>query len=124
MATLDERVGKLETRVSTLETWSGPGQAETLLQGQRGLRREVRELGRRLGRVERVQEQHTQLLMELKSDVTGLKGDVKELKGDVAGLKAATWRSSRQGCGRYCDGCRRPAEPRLRARSGCAGRRW
>jgi hypothetical protein len=30
MATIEERIGTLEMRVSNLETWAGPGQAVTL----------------------------------------------------------------------------------------------
>jgi uncharacterized protein involved in exopolysaccharide biosynthesis len=96
MVTLTERVGKLEMRLDTLETWSGPGQAEALRQGQLALRTQIRDLSRRLGGVGQVQERHTRLLTGhttdlavLKQDVAVLKQDVAVLKQDVAWLKAA-----------------------------------
>jgi hypothetical protein len=67
-------------RISELETWAGPGQAEAFATGLRAVRAD-------LAVVRRVQSQHTVMLHGLTSDVTGLKGDVVVLKADVAGLK-------------------------------------
>jgi hypothetical protein len=82
MAEVAERIGTLEMRVDRLETWAGPGQAETLAAGLHAIRAD-------LVSMRRVQNQHTAKLTTLQSDVAGLKTDVAELKTDVAELKVA-----------------------------------
>jgi hypothetical protein len=68
-------------RVDRLETWAGPGQAETLAAGLYAIRAD-------LVSMRRGQNQHTAKLTSLQSDVTGLKSDVTGLKSDVAELKS------------------------------------
>src|ERR1035438_8371143 len=80
MATAEDRVGMLEVRVRTLETWAGPGQTEALAEGQRKIRAD-------LAKIQKTQDRHSRLLGRLTSDVDILQGDVAGLKGDVAGLK-------------------------------------
>ena len=95
-------------RVERLETWSGPGQAETLAIGLRviradvaglrrvqdkhtaaitGLRSDVVGLTGEVTSLRATQDQHTAAITGLRSDVAGLKADVAEVKTDVAGLK-------------------------------------
>lgn len=76
-----DRIGLLEMRISELETWAGPGQAEAFATGLRAVRAE-------LAVMRRVQNQHTAMLNGLTADVAVLKADVAELKADVAELKA------------------------------------
>jgi hypothetical protein len=80
MADVNQQIRALQVRVSKLETWAGPGQADALSAGVRGLRTDVAD-------IRRVQRQHTGLLNALNRDVAGVKGDVGGLKSDVAGLK-------------------------------------
>ena len=95
MAGEREQIRALQVRVSKLETWAGPGQAEALAAGLRAVRTDV-------AVIRRVQGQHTAMLSALsqdagrltgsmavqQADVAGLKQDAAVLKGDVAGLKA------------------------------------
>ena len=81
MADVNEQIRALQVRVSKLETWAGPGQADVLSAGMRAMRADLAE-------IRRVQRQHTGLINALNRDVAGLKGDVGGLKSDVAGLKA------------------------------------
>ena len=76
MAEVHEQIKALQVRVSKLETWAGPGQADALSAGMRGLRTDVAD-------IRRVQRQHTGLLGALNRDVAGLTG----LGEDVAGLR-------------------------------------
>src|ERR1022692_1621698 len=69
MATAEDRVGMLEMRVKTLETWAGPGQTEALAEGQRKIRAD-------LAKIQKTQDRHSRLLGRLTSDVDILKGDV------------------------------------------------
>jgi hypothetical protein len=78
MADVHEQIRALQVRVSKLETWAGPGQADALSAGMRADVAEIR----------RVQRQHTGLINALNRDVAGLKSDVAGLKHDVAVLKA------------------------------------
>jgi cell division protein FtsB len=94
MAGLHEQIEALRVRVSKLETWAGPGQADALSAGLGALRTEVadirrvqRQHGGLLSALKSVQEHHTVLLGGLDQDVAGLKQDVAVLKQDVAGLK-------------------------------------
>jgi polyhydroxyalkanoate synthesis regulator phasin len=80
MADVHEQIRALQVRVSKLETWAGPGQADALSAGMRAMRTEVAD-------IRRVQRQHTGLLSALNRDVAALKTDVAGLKTDVAGLK-------------------------------------
>jgi outer membrane murein-binding lipoprotein Lpp len=82
MAEVAERIRTLEMRVDRLETWAGPGQAETLATGLVTIRAD-------LAGIRRVQNQHTAKLTALQSDVAVLKSDVADLKSDVADLKVA-----------------------------------
>jgi hypothetical protein len=66
MATAEDRVGMLEMRVKTLETWAGPGQTEALAEGQRAIRAD---------------------LASLRSDVGKLRTDVGKLTVDMAKVK-------------------------------------
>jgi cell division protein FtsB len=81
MAVHKDRIGLLEVRISELETWAGPGQAEVFANGLRAVRAE-------LAVMRRVQSQHSVMLRGLTTDVAELKADVAELKADVAELKA------------------------------------
>ena len=65
MADVDEQNKALQMRVSKLETWAGPGQADALSAGVRALRTDAAE-------IRRVQRQHTGLLGALNRDVAGL----------------------------------------------------
>jgi septal ring factor EnvC (AmiA/AmiB activator) len=101
MADVNEQIKALQVRVSKLETWAGPGQADALSTGVRALRTDVADirrvqrqhtgllsaLNRDVAGLKRVQDQHTALLGGLDQDVASLKGDVAVLKADVAGLK-------------------------------------
>jgi hypothetical protein len=80
MTSAEVRLSILETRVSQLETWAGPGQIEALLAGIRGIRGDITVM-------RRVQDRHSRQLAGLKTDVAGLKTDVAGLKTDVAELK-------------------------------------
>ncbi|MDQ2876938.1 MAG: hypothetical protein M3Y33_19900, partial [Actinomycetota bacterium] len=80
MTDVHEQIRALQVRVSKLETWAGPGQADALTAGVRALRTDVAD-------IRRIQRQHTGLLSALNRDVAGLKQDVAVLKDDVAGLK-------------------------------------
>jgi chromosome segregation ATPase len=80
MAVHKDRIGLLEVRISELETWAGPGQAEAVATGLRAVRGE-------LAVMRRVQNQHTAMLHGLTADVTGIKGDVAVLQSDVTGIK-------------------------------------
>jgi hypothetical protein len=77
MATTEERISTVETRITNLETWAGPGQTEVLLAGMRGVRRDMTVM-------RRVQNRHSQQLDRLTGNVTALKGDLAALKSDVA----------------------------------------
>jgi chromosome segregation ATPase len=93
MADIYEQIKALQVRVSKLETWAGPGQADALSAGVRALRTDAAD-------IRRVQRQHTGLLSALNRDVAGLTRvqeqhtallaglgeDVAGLKADVAGL--------------------------------------
>lgn len=81
MTDVHEQIRALQVRVSKLETWAGPGQADALTAGVRALRTDVAD-------IRRIQRQHTGLLSALNRDVAGLKQDVAVLKDDVAGLKS------------------------------------
>ena len=81
MATAEDRVGMLEMRVNTLETWAGPGQTEALAEGQRKIRAD-------LAKIQKTQDRHSRLLGRLTSDVDILQGDVAGLKADVAELRS------------------------------------
>ena len=101
MADVDEQIKALQMRVSKLETWAGPGQADALSAGVRALRTDAAEtrrvqrqhtgllgaLNRDVAGLTRVQEQHTAQLGKLDQDVAGIKADVAGLKQDVAVLK-------------------------------------
>src|ERR1039458_1284496 len=94
MATAEDRVGMLEMRVKTLETWAGPGQTEAMAEGQRAIRADLANLRADLAKlrvdtakVQKTQDRHSRLLGRLTSDVDILQGDVAQLKGDVAQLK-------------------------------------
>ena len=80
MAEVHEQIKALQVRVSKLETWAGPGQADALSAGMRAMRTEIAD-------IRRVQRQHTGLLSALNRDVAGLKGEVGGLKGDMARLE-------------------------------------
>ena len=80
MAEVHEQIKALQVRVSKLETWAGPGQADALSAGMRAMRTEIAD-------IRRVQRQHTGLLNALNRDVAGLKGEVGGLKGDMARLE-------------------------------------
>ena len=80
MADVSEQIKALQVRVSKLETWAGPGQADALSTGMRAMRADIAD-------IRRVQRQHTGLLNALNRDVAGLKGEVAGLKQDVAVLK-------------------------------------
>jgi chromosome segregation ATPase len=102
MAEVHEQIKALQVRVSKLETWAGPGQADALSAGMRAMRTEVADirrvqrqhtgllngLNRDVAGLKRVQEQQAAVLGSLDQDVAGLKGDVAGLKQDVAVLKA------------------------------------
>ena len=77
MATTEERISTVETRIANLETWAGAGQIEVLLAGMRGVRRDMTVM-------RRVQNRQSQQLDRLTGDVAALKGDVTALKSDVA----------------------------------------
>jgi hypothetical protein len=79
MAVHKDRIGLLEVRISELETWAGPGQAEAFATGLRAVRAE-------LAVMRRVQSQHTAMLHGLTADVAGVKADVAVLRADVTGL--------------------------------------
>jgi peptidoglycan hydrolase CwlO-like protein len=81
MAEVAERIGTLEIRVDRLETWAGPGQAETLAAGVRVIRADI-------AGMRRVQNQHTAMLTTLKSDVANIKSDVGALQSDVGALQS------------------------------------
>jgi cell division protein FtsB len=81
MAVHKDRIGLLEVRISELETWAGPGQAEVFANGLRAVRAE-------LAVMRRVQSQHSVMLRGLTADVAVLQSDVGVLKADVAVLKA------------------------------------
>jgi outer membrane murein-binding lipoprotein Lpp len=81
MAEVAERIRTLEIRVDRLETWAGPGQAETLAAGLVTIRADL--VGMRS-----VQNQHTAKLAALQSDVADLKSDVAGLKSDVVGMRS------------------------------------
>jgi peptidoglycan hydrolase CwlO-like protein len=81
MAVHKDRIGLLEVRISELETWAGPGQAEVFANGLRAVRAE-------LAVMRRVQSQHSVMLHGLTADVAVLQSDVAVLKADVAELKA------------------------------------
>lgn len=70
----------LEDRVTQLETWSGPGQIEALIEGQRAIRADLTKLQVTVDR-------HGRQLTRLTRDVSGLKTDVATLKTEVDGLK-------------------------------------
>lgn len=80
MMTTRERISSLESRVGTLETWAGPGQAKALSDGLRDLRTSV-------GTVRLEQARHTRQLESLRSDVGTLKTDVAELKTGIAAVQ-------------------------------------
>ena len=80
MAEVHEQIKALQVRVSKLETWAGPGQADALSAGMRAMRTEIAD-------IRRVQRQHTGLLNALNRDVAGLKGEVGGLKGDMDRLE-------------------------------------
>ena len=87
MADVQEQIKALQVRVSKLETWAGPGQADALSAGMRAMRTDIAD-------IRRVQRQHTGLLNALNRDVAGLKSvqeqqaqDIAVLKADVAVLK-------------------------------------
>jgi hypothetical protein len=103
MADIPEQIRALQVRVSKLETWAGPGQADALTASVRALRTDVADIRRvqrqhtgLLGALNRdvaglrsVQDHHTALLGGLDQDVTGLKADVAVLKSDMAEVKVA-----------------------------------
>jgi chromosome segregation ATPase len=80
MATIADRVRKLETSVERLETWAGPGQVEALIEGQRDLRTQIGGIRGQLAKVQQVQENHTTMIAGLKTDVAGLKTDMAWVK--------------------------------------------
>jgi hypothetical protein len=73
MADVPEQIKALQVRVTNLETWAGPGQADALATGMRAVRADV-------AVIRRVQAQHTRTLDVLTTDVTALKADVAEVK--------------------------------------------
>ncbi|HEY3976293.1 MAG TPA: hypothetical protein VGM79_03395 [Streptosporangiaceae bacterium] len=81
MADVSEQIKALQVRVSKLETWAGPGQADALSAGMRAMRADIAD-------IRRVQRQHTGLLNALNRDVAGLKAEMAGVKQDVAVLKA------------------------------------
>jgi chromosome segregation ATPase len=107
MADVHEQIKALQMRVSKLETWAGPGQADALSAGMRALRTDVADirrvqrqhtgllgaLNRDVAGLSRVQEQHTGLLGALNRDVAELSevqeqhtGQLGKLDQDLAGL--------------------------------------
>lgn len=82
------RWGELEDRVKTLETWSGPGQIQALIDGQRAIRADLVKVHATLDRHERILTRLGKDVGTLKSDVATLKSDVGTLKSDVATLKS------------------------------------
>src|SRR5580700_8634259 len=80
MAGEREQIEALRVRVSKLETWAGPGQAEAMSTGMRALRTDV-------AAIRRVQTQHTTAIAALQRDVTGLKTDMIGVKAELAVLK-------------------------------------
>jgi chromosome segregation ATPase len=80
MADECEQIRALQVRVSKLETWAGPGQADALATGLRAVRADV-------AVIRRVQGQHTAMLTTLSRDVGGLQGNMAVQQADVAGLK-------------------------------------
>jgi len=85
MTTTQERVTKLEIRVTTLETWAGPGQAEALSAGVAGIRAELQRFRREQGAATAALQRDVAVL---KTDVAGLKTDVAVLKADMSDVKA------------------------------------
>jgi hypothetical protein len=77
MADVQEQIKALQVRVSKLETWAGPGQADALSAGMRAMRTEVAD-------IRRVQRQHTGLLNALNRDVAVLKADMADVKVTLA----------------------------------------
>jgi cell division protein FtsB len=80
MADEHEQIRALQVRVSKLETWAGPGQADALATGLRAVRTDV-------AVIRRVQGQHTAMLTTLSRDVAGLTGNMAAQQADAAGLK-------------------------------------
>jgi septal ring factor EnvC (AmiA/AmiB activator) len=103
MADIPDQIRALQVRVSKLETWAGPGQADALTASVRALRADVADirrvqrqhtgllgaLNRDVAGLKRVQDEQTALLGGLDQDVAGLKQEVAGLKGDMAEVKAA-----------------------------------
>ena len=83
MATAEDRVGLLEMRVKTLETWAGPGQTEALAEGQRAIRADLARLRADLLKIQKSQDRHSRLLGRLTSDVDELRSDMTEVKGTL-----------------------------------------
>src|ERR1700722_19293726 len=83
MADVHEQIKALQMRVSKLETWAGPGQADALSAGMRALRTDVAD-------IRRVQRQHPGLLGALNRDVAGLTRVVAGLS-DVQEQHTAHW---------------------------------
>jgi septal ring factor EnvC (AmiA/AmiB activator) len=78
MADVPEQIRALQMRVSKLETWAGPGQADALSAGARALRTDVAD-------IRRVQRQHTGLLGALNQDVA----EAKRVQRQHTGLLSA-----------------------------------
>jgi hypothetical protein len=76
MVTAEDRIWTLEMRAERLETWTGPGQTESLGVNIRAFRAD-------LVAFRRVQNQHGVLLGKLTGDVSGLKADVAELQAAI-----------------------------------------
>src|SRR5581483_4169758 len=81
------RWGELEDRVKTLETWSGPGQIQALIDGHRAIRADLVKVHITLDRHERILTRLGKDVGTLKTSVATLKSDVGTLKTDVGTLK-------------------------------------
>ena len=99
-ATLAERVTRLEDEVGYLKTWSGPGQIQAILDGQREFRGDLAKMDAGLGKVharldkmdarldkmdarldkmDARLDRHEQLLTGLTTEVLGLKDSMAEV---------------------------------------------
>jgi hypothetical protein len=80
MATTEDRVGILEMRVKTLETWAGPGQAEALAEGHRQIRADLASLrAQTKADVDRLRTEVASLRTDLRSDMADVKGTLREI---------------------------------------------
>jgi DNA anti-recombination protein RmuC len=68
----EARFVDLEARVSNLETWAGPGQANALSEGLRALRKDVTQIKGDIGRIQKTLEQHSLQFHEIGARLDGM----------------------------------------------------